>query len=130
MARFGIHQPIAIVSVDVQVIGDDLELVAGHLENFVVVDAHRRNSIGLEAPETAHGSWYLRCSGRSSNRILRAGGYAFKRESGPDPDSDGRILPADDRIHQRARCRRVGWQLTSGSERFGKASPCCLRLHV
>ena len=32
-----VHQPIAIVLIDLQVIGDDLELVAGHLENFVVV---------------------------------------------------------------------------------------------
>ena len=41
MARFGIHEPIAIVGIDLQVIGDDLELVASHLEHFVVVNAHK-----------------------------------------------------------------------------------------
>ena len=35
------HEPIAIVLIDLQVIGDDLELVARHLENFVVVNAHK-----------------------------------------------------------------------------------------
>ena len=39
-----IHEPIAIVLIDVQVIGDDLELVAGHLEDFVVVNAHKEQS--------------------------------------------------------------------------------------
>ena len=41
MARFGIHQPVAIVLVDLQIIGDDLELVASHLEYVVVVNAHK-----------------------------------------------------------------------------------------
>ena len=36
------HEPVAIVLVDVQVIGDDLELVASHLEHFVVVNAHKK----------------------------------------------------------------------------------------
>jgi hypothetical protein len=35
------HQPIAIVRIDLEVIGDDLELIARHLENFVVVNAHK-----------------------------------------------------------------------------------------
>ena len=33
-----IHEPIAIVVIDVQIIGDDLELVASHLKYFVVID--------------------------------------------------------------------------------------------
>src|SRR5437879_1071542 len=37
---FGIRCPFAIVRVDIQVIGNDLELVAGHLENFIVVNRH------------------------------------------------------------------------------------------
>ena len=40
------HQPIAIVRVDLQVIGDDLELVARHLEDFVVVNAHKAEPEG------------------------------------------------------------------------------------
>src|SRR5437667_10735912 len=35
-----IHQPVAIVVIDAQIIGDDLKLVAGHLKNFVVVNRH------------------------------------------------------------------------------------------
>ena len=35
----GIRRPFAIVLVDIQVIGDDLELVARHFEYFVVVDS-------------------------------------------------------------------------------------------
>ena len=35
-----IHQPIAMVSIDVQVIGDDRKLIAGHLEHVVVVNSH------------------------------------------------------------------------------------------
>src|SRR5213595_3725413 len=37
---FGIRCPFAIVRVDIQVISNDLELVAGHLENFVIVNRH------------------------------------------------------------------------------------------
>src|SRR5260370_25993949 len=36
----GIHQPLAIVLVDGEIIGNDVELVAGHFENFVVVNRH------------------------------------------------------------------------------------------
>jgi hypothetical protein len=36
----GIHQPLAIVFVDTEVISDDLKLVASHFENFVVVNRH------------------------------------------------------------------------------------------
>src|SRR5437660_11066477 len=36
----GIHQSLAIVLVDAEIIGNDLELVAGHFENFVVVNSH------------------------------------------------------------------------------------------
>jgi hypothetical protein len=35
----GICRPFTIALVDIQVIGDDLELVAGHFEDFVVVDS-------------------------------------------------------------------------------------------
>src|SRR5438045_8298266 len=37
---FRIHQPNAIVLVDTEIIGNDLKLVAGHFENFVVVNRH------------------------------------------------------------------------------------------
>ena len=36
-----IHEPLAIVFVDAQIIGDDLELVAGHFEHVIVVNMHR-----------------------------------------------------------------------------------------
>src|SRR5260370_7406117 len=36
----GIHQSLAIVPVDAEIIGNDPELVAGHFENFVVVNRH------------------------------------------------------------------------------------------
>src|SRR6266849_7770027 len=36
----GICRPFAIARVDIQVISNDLKLVAGHLENFVVVNRH------------------------------------------------------------------------------------------
>src|SRR2546423_14750929 len=35
-----IHQPFAIVLSDAQIIRDDLELIAGHFKNFVVVNRH------------------------------------------------------------------------------------------
>ena len=44
------HEPIAIVLIDLQVIGDDLELVASHLEYFVVVNAHKER--GAEDTES------------------------------------------------------------------------------
>jgi hypothetical protein len=37
------HEPITIVAIDLQIIGDDLELVASHLEYFVVVNAHKKS---------------------------------------------------------------------------------------
>src|SRR6266481_2685014 len=40
----GIHQALAIVFVDAEIIGNDLELVAGHFKNFVVVNRHETNS--------------------------------------------------------------------------------------
>ena len=33
-----IHEPLAIVLIDTQVIGDDLKLIAGHLKHVIVVD--------------------------------------------------------------------------------------------
>ena len=36
-----VHEPLAVVFVNAQIIGDDLELVAGHFEHFVVVNVHR-----------------------------------------------------------------------------------------
>jgi hypothetical protein len=36
----GVHQPVPVVLVDAQVVGDDLKLVARHFENFVVVNRH------------------------------------------------------------------------------------------
>ena len=36
----GIGRPLAIVLIDVQVIGDDLKLVARHFEHFVIVNSH------------------------------------------------------------------------------------------
>jgi hypothetical protein len=47
---FGIHEPIAIVAIDVQVIGNDRELIAGHLEDIVVINIHKRTGI-LECPD-------------------------------------------------------------------------------
>ncbi len=47
---FRIHQPIAVVLIDVQVIRDDLKLVASHLENFVMVDSHRQRKPRPERP--------------------------------------------------------------------------------
>ena len=44
------HEPIAIVGIDFQIIGDDLELVASHLEYFVVVNTHRSKRGKLEYP--------------------------------------------------------------------------------
>src|SRR3954462_13085864 len=44
------HEPIAIVIIDLKVIGNDLELVARHLENFVVVNAHKPRSRKVESP--------------------------------------------------------------------------------
>jgi hypothetical protein len=40
----GEHEPVAVVLVDVQVIGNDPELLTGHSEDFVVVDVHRRRA--------------------------------------------------------------------------------------
>jgi hypothetical protein len=39
-SAFGIHEAIAIVLIDIQVISDDLKLVARHFEHFVVVNNH------------------------------------------------------------------------------------------
>ena len=38
---FRIHESIAIVLIDLQVVGDNLELVTGHREHIVVVNAHK-----------------------------------------------------------------------------------------
>ena len=42
----GIRRPFAIVLIDVQVIGDDLKLIAGHLKHVVVVDSHENEFAG------------------------------------------------------------------------------------
>ena len=36
----GVRRPFPVVLINVQVIGDDAELVARHFENFVVVNSH------------------------------------------------------------------------------------------
>ena len=61
-----IHEPVAIVLVDVQIIGNDLELVAGHSENVVVVNVHER-ARKVRTPRT---SQLLICarSGQPSNQ--------------------------------------------------------------
>ena len=41
-----VHQPITVVLVDTQVIGDDLKLVTRHLKHVVVVDTHEINKLG------------------------------------------------------------------------------------
>ena len=69
-----------------------LELLARHLKNVVVVDAQGGTHRFGGAGNSAWKSGICACSGPSSNPILRAGGYAFKRESRPDPDSEGSIL--------------------------------------
>jgi hypothetical protein len=50
---FGIHEAIPIVLIDIQVIGDDLKLVARHFEHFVVVNNHgTRLEVRLPGRET------------------------------------------------------------------------------
>src|SRR5205085_4537939 len=57
------HQAIAIVRIDLEVIGDDLELVARHLENFVVVDAQAHKAgRKVECPGEKF-RWYLSAAG-------------------------------------------------------------------
>src|SRR4051812_21617151 len=65
------HQAIAIVLLDLKVIGDDLELVARHLENFVLVNAHKTRSRKVECPARNSGA-ICAGAGRSSNLIRDA----------------------------------------------------------
>ena len=37
-----VHQPLAIVLVDAEIIRDDLKLIAGHFKYYVVVNRHER----------------------------------------------------------------------------------------
>ena len=48
------HQSVAFVFIDVQVIGDDLELITGHSKNVVVVNVHQENE-AWNAPATDSG---------------------------------------------------------------------------
>jgi hypothetical protein len=41
-----IHQALAIVLIDAQIVGDDLKLVARHSKYVVVVNAHEINTLG------------------------------------------------------------------------------------
>ena len=41
-----IHQALAIIFIDAQIIGDDLKLVARHSKNVVVVNTHEINTLG------------------------------------------------------------------------------------
>ena len=40
-----IHQALAIILIDAQIIGDDLELVARHSKHVVVVNTHEINTL-------------------------------------------------------------------------------------
>ena len=53
-----IHEPIAIVVIDVQIIGNDRELIAGHLEYVVVINIHRSAPRTLDYPG-GECRWYL-----------------------------------------------------------------------
>ena len=44
MARFRQHQPVTIVLIDFEIIGDDLRIVARHFENVVLIDVPAQNS--------------------------------------------------------------------------------------
>src|SRR5947208_13564325 len=74
----GIHQPLAIVFVDTEVIGDDLELVAGHFKNFVVVNRHETKS-GYP-PEKCR--CYLRRKNLASNAKRRKASCSRRRSLG------------------------------------------------
>jgi hypothetical protein len=37
-----IHQPLAIILIDAQIVGDDLKLITGHLKHVIVVDTHEK----------------------------------------------------------------------------------------
>ena len=53
-----IHEAIAIVRVDVQIIGDDRELIAGHLKYVVVINIHKSAPRTLDYPG-GECRWYL-----------------------------------------------------------------------
>ena len=55
IARFGIEQPVALVLGDAQMIGDDGELIAGHVEHGTGEEAlvHNRFSLPHGAARTA-----------------------------------------------------------------------------
>src|SRR5262245_21998680 len=66
---FWIHQPIAVVLVDIQIIGNDPKLVTRHSKYVVVVDTHEINTLGQSAAECrllfALGKWSRQLRKRS-----------------------------------------------------------------
>jgi hypothetical protein len=68
------HEPIAIVRIDLQIIGDDLELVAGHLEDFVVVNAHKKEKPEGRMPRRE--IQVLFALGRWRRQIVLTAGYS------------------------------------------------------
>jgi hypothetical protein len=63
---FRVHESVAIVAIDVQVVGDDLELIAGHLKYVVVINIHKRAS-DFGIPGRQMQKVFGRGSGKSSN---------------------------------------------------------------
>jgi len=72
------HEPLAIVLVDAQVIGDDLKLIAGHLEYLVVVNSHGRER-NLE-----HSLGKCSCYLRWTNRAVKSKSAAQDRQLHPE----------------------------------------------
>src|SRR5215218_3539439 len=66
---FGVRRPFPVVLVDVQIIRDDAKLLAGHLENFVIVNRVNR---WISATLGLHGKLLI-CAAHvaSSNRKRR-----------------------------------------------------------
>src|SRR5207302_6486945 len=64
-----IHQPFPIVFVDAEIVRNDLKLVAGHFENFVVVDRHETRS-EFRAPSKAMQVGISAAGIASSNRNI------------------------------------------------------------
>lgn len=59
----GEHEPITVVFIDLEIIRNDLELVASHLKNIVIVNTHRKLE-KISSREKDSG-WYLLRRGRA-----------------------------------------------------------------
>src|SRR4051812_9898569 len=63
-----IHQPVAIVFIDVEIVGDDLKLITGHSKHVVVVNVHERQQELRTFRRKTQKSYLPRNSG-SSNKF-------------------------------------------------------------